>query len=174
MTQTTVDFTRGAVPEARGRNGWFRPMTAEVIRYEDAAHFDMVRVAVRSKSVPSFPPIYMALSLEDMRALHAAIGAVLVGGEEEVSDDFFSVLGAAFPGSCAADLARVRCAALAIYAARMGTSKSGEELAATEFFDACGEAGGIGNSDGDRLYIRPVGEDGVPTGPRVYIPEVQA
>jgi hypothetical protein len=40
---------------------------------------------------------------------------------------------------------------------------------------ACGDIGAIGLVEQNEcVYIRPVGEDGVPTGPRVYIPEVAA
>ena len=61
--------------EARGRSGWFKAITAQVLVYDSAAERP-VRLNIESKR-PSFPgPVYLEMSTEDALALGKAIVAV--------------------------------------------------------------------------------------------------
>jgi hypothetical protein len=49
-----------------------------------------------------------------------------------------------------------------------------KEAALDAFYNACGDIGAIGQvKQNEGVYIRPVDEDALPTGPRIYIREAQ-
>ena len=61
--------------EARGRSGWFRAVTAQVLVYDSTVERP-VRLNVESWR-PSWPgPVFLEMSIEDAQALGEAIAAV--------------------------------------------------------------------------------------------------
>ena len=61
--------------EARGRSGWFKAMTAQVLVYDSTIERP-VRLNVESRR-PSWPgPVFLEMSMEDAQALGEAIVAV--------------------------------------------------------------------------------------------------
>lgn len=84
-----------------------------------------------------------------------------------------AVLMAAFPEANPADLDDVRSLAGEFYRVRKGEGRAKHETVTAAFYEACRAIGAIGNLADGQLYIRPVDENALPTGPRIYIPEVQ-
>lgn len=71
----------GESSEARGRNGWFRPAEASVMRSEAGRS---VSISVRSRRpFGDMPPLWLSLPVGDARLLHQALGRQLavLGGE---------------------------------------------------------------------------------------------
>lgn len=177
MNQKTVEIAGGFETQARGRNGWFKPTRVDVRRHQDVAGTETVALSVASRAqYHDMPPVFLELNLGAMAALHAAIGEVLGPVPEEagvVAHDFFGVLGAAFPEASPADLDDVRSLAGEFYRVRKGEGRAKHETVTAAFYEACRAIGAIGNLADGQLYIRPVDENALPTGPRIYIPEVQ-
>ena len=70
-TVETVEIG-GPEAEARGRNGWFRPASVSVQRFEAGG---TITIAARSaRPFGDMPPIYMSVPLEDARLVHDALG----------------------------------------------------------------------------------------------------
>jgi len=73
-TVETVEVT-GPDAEARGRNGWFRPQSVSIQRFESGG---TITIAARSaRQFSDMPPIYMSLPLDDARRIHDALGRQL-------------------------------------------------------------------------------------------------
>lgn len=73
-TTSTVETVEvhGPDAEARGCNGWFRPPSVSVQRFEAGRTITLSARSARQFS--DMPPIYVNLPLPDALRLHAALG----------------------------------------------------------------------------------------------------